>query len=81
MPRAKVVATYLDTETGRYVTPPQEVELSAKRFSRLERARCVERVGQGSGESGKGGKGGKGGGLRNQANKPTPEGAAGDDLT
>lgn len=42
MPRATVISTYYEPETGRYVSPPAEVDLPQDRFDRLVRARCVQ---------------------------------------
>lgn len=42
MPKAEVISTYLDRESGRYVVPPAEVDLSQEEFDRLKRAKCVK---------------------------------------
>lgn len=39
--RAKVISTYLDLETGEYVSPPAEVDLDQNRFERLKSKGCV----------------------------------------
>ena len=42
MPKAIVISTYLDPDSGRYVMPPAEVDLTQERFEHLKRAKCVK---------------------------------------